>query len=247
MMEVRLCAMTNKIIFHSNKIYNTKESEPRPTATVTPKWWKDADMFVKDNYGNYIANWSGQGRMPTFKACPALLDGFTTGYVLITPCDIEFYEKRGRKKVKTEIGFEDFVGDRDEMPGFLVPEGYDKKHFHWYANWAPQLPSGYSSLYIPPMNNFELPFLTTAGIIDSDKVTNSGLIPFFLRKDFLGVIPKGTPYLQIIPFKRDDWEAEYIHHSPTEIHNRTIENSNKFRTVEGGVYKKYFWSKRKYK
>ena len=71
--------------------------------------------------------------------------------------------------------------------------------------------------------------------------------PKFFYLLLLGVIPKGTPYLQIIPFKRDDWEAEYIHHSPTEIHNRTIENSNKFRTVEGGVYKKYFWSKRKYK
>ena len=97
-----------------------------------------------------------------------------------------------------------------------------------------------------PINHFELPWVTVGGIIDSDKVTTSGLIPFFLKEGFTGVVPAGTPYLQIIPFKREDWESEMIFHSPMDIFKKTQQTSDLFRTSEGGVYKKLFWSKRKY-
>jgi hypothetical protein len=85
------------------------------------------------------------------------------------------------------------------------------------------------------------------GIIDSDKVTTSGLIPFFIKNDFVGVVPEGTPYLQIIPFKREDWESEIIFHKAIDIMAKTKEVSDLFRKPEGGVYKKLFWTRRKYK
>jgi hypothetical protein len=133
------------------------------------------------------------------------------------------------------------------MDGFAVPNGYDKKHFHWYANWAPQVPEGYSCLYVQPINHFDLPWITVGGIIDSDKVTTSGLIPFFLKSGFIGTVPAGTPYLQVIPFKREDWEMSIEFHTLHEIIKKTQETSETFRTPEGGVYKKNFWSRRKYK
>jgi len=239
----------NNIIFHSTKHYNNKNGDfaPSPSAKVLPKWWHDAEVYVKDPFGNPVANWNGEGRMPSFKACPAILDTFTTGYMLVTPCDLEFYEKHGRVKVRLPIGFDDFCGERPAMEGFSVPPGYDKNHFHWYANWAPELPEGYSSLYVPPINHFDLPWITVGGIIDSDKVKNSGLIPFFLKSGFTGVVKAGTPYLQIIPFKREDWNSELIYHDAREIARMTMETAETFRTPEGGVYKKKFWSRRKYR
>lgn len=242
------CAVTNKIIFHSNAIYNdiAKEYGPQPTSRNIPKWWQEADLYIKDNFGNPVTTYN-DAKAATYKACPAMLDTFTTGYVLRTPCDIEFYEKRGRKKAKLPVGFEEFVGEREVMDGFQTPTGYSPRHFHWYANWAPQLPEGYSSLYIPPINHFDLPFITVGGIIDSDKVFNAGLIPFFLKEDFVGVIPAGTPILQIIPFRREDWEMQEIYYPMGEIYKKHQESSETFRTKEGGVYKRLFWSKRKYK
>ena len=185
--------------------------------------------------------------MPGFKACPAILDTFTTGYMLLTPCDIEFYEKNGRIKARVPLEFDDFVGERPSMDGFSSPHGYEKNHFHWYANWAPELPEGYSCLYVQPINHFELPWITVGGIIDSDKVTNSGLIPFFLKTGFTGVVPEGTPYLQLVPFKREDWESEMVFHTSVEIMRNHKAVADTFRTPEGGVYKKKFWSRRKYK
>jgi hypothetical protein len=238
----------NKITFHSNKHYNDTETAPCPTAKVIPKWWHDADIYIKDFYGNPVSNANKDGgKMLNFKACPAMLDTFTTGYTLVTPCDIEFYEKNNRIKAKVPLKFDDFVGERPASDGFQVPFGYDKNHFHWYANWAPQLPEGYSSLYVQPINHFDLPWLTVGGIIDSDKVTTSGLIPFFIQNGFTGVVPAGTPYLQIIPFKREDWESDFIFHKPIDIMQKAMKTSETFRTPEGGVYKKKFWTRRRYK
>ena len=189
----------------------------------------------------------GEGKVRSFKSCPAMLDTFTSGYILRTPCDIEFYLKRGRVKVKLPIGFEDLVGLREPMDGFETPPGFDVRHFHWYLNWAPELPKGYSILYLPPINHFNLPYITVAGIINSDMVTNSGLVPFFLKNGFTGIVPAGTPIVQLFPFKREDWEMEYKFHTQEEIIEKQKETSTIFRDPNGGVYKRNFWGKRKYK
>ena len=33
--------------------------------------------------------------------------------------------------------------------------------------------------------------------------------PFFIKEGFTGLIPYGTPIVQIIPFKRDDWKSKF--------------------------------------
>jgi hypothetical protein len=241
--------MINKIFFHSNREYSlySKEDHPEPSSKFIPKWYSDADKYVKDpNTGEHVTNYDG-GKMPSFKACPAMLDIYTTGYMLKTPCDLFFYEKNGIVEVKTPNGYEDFCASRPPMPDFISPEGYHLKHFHWYAQWAPELPEGYSAIYLNPINRFDIPFITVAGIIDNDKVTTPGLIPFFLRKGFTGVVPKGTPYIQIIPFKREDWESEIKLHNQEEIIQRYKDSADMFRKPGGDVYKKNIWSRRKYK
>jgi hypothetical protein len=38
----------------------------------------------------------------------------------------------------------------------------------------------------------------------------SGNIPFFIKEGFSGVIPKGTPIAQVIPFKRESWTSKCL-------------------------------------
>jgi hypothetical protein len=132
------------------------------------------------------------------------------------------------------------------MPGFKVPWGYDSYHFAWYGEWAVKLPKGYSAVYIQPMNRYELPFETTSGIIDSDTVNLFGTVPFFLAKDYEGTIPKGTPFLQIIPFKRENWKSEYEYPDHMKIYTDNMANIEKYRTPKGGVYLNEVWERRKY-
>ena len=67
-----------------------------------------------------------------------------------------------------------------------------------------------------------------------------------MAKDFSGVIPAGTPYAQMIPFKREDWQSEIKIEEPMAIYNKNMENSIKYRVPDGGVYKNEVWKQRKY-
>jgi hypothetical protein len=62
----------------------------------------------------------------------------------------------------------------------------------------------------------------------------------------VGILPAGTPYAQMMPFKREDWGSEYVEESGMSIVNKNAKNSQKYRVPNGGVYLKDVWEKRKY-
>jgi hypothetical protein len=243
---------THKIKFIKNRPWLTEESAsaPKPVIKTIPDWYKDADRFAKHPMtGEAWKDPMTGGKIPTWKSCPAVYDIMGSGYVYLTPCDIEFFEdSMGNINAKIlDEKNKDFLQDRMPMPQFLHPEGYHKKHFAWWSDWAVELPEGYSALYTQPMNRFELPFLTTSGIIDNDKVTLPGTMPFFVRQGFTGVVPAGTPYAQILPFKRENWTSETVvdlDHPEMMIKNQM--NSAKYRVPDGGVYQREVWERRKY-
>lgn len=132
------------------------------------------------------------------------------GYILKTPCDIEFYYKNNIPRINVSPAYRNFIEERGEVFGMEIPSGYSKYHFHWVVNWGPELPKGYSALYLNPLNSFDLPFFNTSGIIDNDIISTPGRLPFFIQEGYNGILKKGTPYLQIIPFKREDWHSKIV-------------------------------------
>ena len=126
-------------------------SVPGPTQDTVPKWYKEADRFAKHPITNEYwdapsticpfpkeGTENDYGKIPTWKACPAILDGFTSGYVLKTPCEITFFiNDSGTIDVKIlDIRHQDFCGKRPPMPQFEHPHGYYKDHFAWYPDWV---------------------------------------------------------------------------------------------------------------
>jgi hypothetical protein len=52
-------------------------------------------------------------------------------------------------------------------------------------------------------------FSVLPGIVDNDKYTSPVNFPFTLKDiHFEGLIPAGTPMVQIIPIKRDSWSMK---------------------------------------
>jgi hypothetical protein len=255
---------SNKIIFKAYRSWLNKKSfsVPDSTQNTIPDWYKNADRFAKDpdtnEYYDAPPNFcpfpkegtiNDYGKIPTWKACPSIMDCFLTGYILKTPCDLTFFKNEsGAINVKVEdIRHKDFCTQRPPMPQFEQPLGYYKDHFAWSPDWGLEVPEGYSCLYITPMNRFDLPFLNTVGIVDNDKVHISGSFPFFLVYGWEGTIPAGTPYMQILPFKREDWEHEIELQDDRTIYNKMMENVKKYRKPDGGIYKNKVWSRREYK
>lgn len=243
-----------KIKFGSARPYNNEEEfknlAPEPIKKTIPAWWSKATKYWLNNDGDYIsAQYSFQDpeeRSLGFKSCPALLDIFNAGYTLKTPTDIMFVQHNKEPFVIIDKKFKEFCEERPAMPQFVNPHGYSTKHFHWWPNWGIELPKGYSALVTSPLNRFDLPFLTVAGIIDSDKYTLPGLMPFFLKEGFSGLVPKGTPFAQIIPIKREDWQSEYNYYTDQEMYDRHSDNVAQYRVPNGGAYKAKTWEKKNY-
>ncbi len=254
----------NVISFKSNRPWlNLKSiSVPVPTQSSMPQWYKEADRFAKNPVtGEYYkatreicpfpkeGTTDDYGMIPTWKACPAILDAFITGYLFKTPCDITF-TKNSRGSLDLKINdsmYKDFCTARPAMPQFEHPKGFYKDHFAWMPDWGMALPEGYSALFMNPMNRFDLPFMNTTGIVDSDKVHLLGSFPFFIAEGWEGTIPAGTPYLQILPFKRENWEHNIDILDQSKIYDNIVKNANFYRQPDGGVYKSKVWTRREYR
>lgn len=242
-----------KIIFTSTRPWLTEASVSTPTPTVKamPDWYKQADKYAFNPHTTeYWQDPMIGGKIPTWKACPAMFDIMGAGYVWKTPCDVEFFiNDQGiiSSRITDFYYHKDFCTPRPPMSKFMHPVGYHQHHFAWMSDWGVTVPEGYSVMYTQPFNRFDLPFLTTSGIIDNDKLELPGSMPFFIREGFTGVIPAGTPIAQLFPFKRDSWESEIVLEDPDKLVEKVMENTKKYRVPDGGVYANQVWERRSYK
>ena len=76
---------TEKISFIANKIWLSKESKSAPTPIIRtiPEWFRKADRFAKLPPDNSFYIGEDGGKVPTWKACPAIFDIMGSGYSLI--------------------------------------------------------------------------------------------------------------------------------------------------------------------
>jgi hypothetical protein len=64
-------------------------------------------------------------------------------------------------------------------------------------------------MFIQPMHR-ESVFTILPGIVDTDRYYSPVNFPFTVNDpNFEGLIPKGTPIAQVIPFKRDSWAMQF--------------------------------------
>lgn len=244
---------TQKLRFVANRPWLDEQStsRPRPMAKTIPDWYRNADYYARNpDTGEHWQLPDGGGKIPTWRACPAMFDVMGSGYTYVTPCDIQFFhDAQGQIQARVLDGqHQNFLYAREPLQQFPSPPGYHARHFAWWPDWAVELPPGYSALYTHPVNRFELPFLTTSGIVDNDEDVLPSTMPFFFLQGMEGIVPAGTPYAQIFPFKREHWVAE-IDTSVTaeQIEAAQQENSAKFRQPDGGVYLREVWERRNYR
>jgi len=247
--------MTNKITFHSKRKQNIgNDYVPEPSKNAIPEWFSSADKHKKMSNGLYeLAFFTHNGeqtleRVLSWKSCPAILDTVVSGYILKTPIDIKIHKVNDKSVIANieECGY--FCGIRGHQEGFPTPEGYQDLQLTWITNWMPKVPAGYTTLWAHPLNRFDLPFISVTGFVDTESYIQKGKLPFFIKKDFEGTIPAGTPFIQIIPVKNESWEMNLKTYTEEEIEKNddmdfkiyNPDNTNKSN------YKKSFWVKKQY-
>jgi len=193
----------------------SKQDEFNPFVTIkslVPKWYKEHPLLHKDDNKHRLP------RNPTVKGCVPFLDAMTVGYALVTLCDIGVTQTKGEPHLTWSPnvvrswrpdGVELIEArDNETLPEESVPYGYSRTQFAIWINAVIKVPKGYATLWTHPLNREDLPFRTLNAIVDGGYPQPNGKCPLFIRKGFEGIIPKGTPIVQVIPFKLDSWTSE---------------------------------------
>jgi len=217
---------------------------PSPASREIPEWYRNSTSFFDGNRLQFLGNDSVPSG--TIKSCMPVLDIMTTGWIQKTWCDIYFEIKDNQLSYRYSSGPSPIeVRDIKSLGRLEIPEEYEKISFVWNRPWLLKTPPGYSTIYTHPFYKFDLPFTSLSAIIDSDNYQANGKVAFFLKKNFSGVIPAGTPMYQIIPFKKENWTASKDENNSSFLKNVEKINYNIKKTFTGG-YKKIYWNKKTY-
>jgi len=240
---------------------NTWDEEvetPKPALHHMPDWYKNVDSYIGG-----IKKPDGQGRTTaTIKRCMPVFDSITAGYIITSPADVyvsmqdykainsqtkELVENLPTKKVQN---FEWPSSTFDLIQFHIVEQApnHPMRNLHvyakWMSPWAIKTPKGYSTLFIQPMHR-ESVFTILPGIVDTDKFFNPVHFPFVINDPFFeGLIPKGTPIAQVIPFKRESWKLQLGGNK--ELKEKK-EVSDKLSTKFFDAYKDMFRQEKQYK
>lgn len=224
----------------TSKEYELVASMPKPAKTYIPDWYKEIPSTKNIEFvdGDIINDYG------SIKRCMPFLDSLTSGYIQETWTDIHI--KKNGDNIIFNYSVKPFPMQIREHKASKISDRYYQAEFTWKIPWVPKLPKGYSAIFAHPFNRIDLPFFTTTGVVDSDVFfhtgEHSGNYPFYIEKDFEGIIPAGTPMYQIIPVKRENWKSSAV---PFNLDD-SIRRERMLKRHFMNNYKKQFWQRKNY-
>lgn len=211
---------------------------PIPASRCLPEWYKSSPEYLTGE--KIIFN----GETPhTIKKCMPVFDAMTSGYVICTYSDIQVTRRNGLPYY--EWPFFEPIGFHPVEQAPKHPDKNEAPYPKWLNPWAIRTPSGYSCLFIPPMHNPNGIFTVMPGIVDTDSYNLPVNFPFTLNDiNWEGIIPAGTPMVQVIPFRRDEWKMRLGNNKDLKRQNSSVA---KLRSLFFNSYKRQFWTRKQYK
>jgi len=220
-----------------------------------PDWYKGIDTHIYGQKQTTVHPDIPSESNFTVKGCSSFFDALTNGYIYTLPADIQFEGLPGDKlKIQMNV-HEDFVikmidGPADKSITNSLPVGNEfyEHLLMWSFDFLLKTPKGYSVLFCHPLNRFELPFQTFSGVVETDEYQQAIHFPFYIKKLKVGekiIIKKGTPIVQIIPFKRENWKIENRPFSQ-KISDMMMRQNFKLKSIIGRSYKLQWWKRKKY-
>lgn len=244
--------MTKTIVFYpTSKDILGVVPPPAPAISENiPEWIRKVPKYKFNHTSFDVIN--GDNNL-TSRHCIPMLEGFTSGYVMTTHIDLLVeIDDLGNHVIKwiensipaySPVRLRPSYESSPENYPVGVFEGYERLQFNWVPSWSIKTPKGYSSIFTHPINRIDLPFYTLGGVIDTDGWSEAGNQPFVFKKGWTGVIPKGTPFVQVIPFKRENWSSL----TDVESTSTHVANLRKRDSVLRGWYKKNAWVTKRYR
>ena len=212
-----------------------EEIHPKPITEYVPKWFQDIPNANQYDYR-------------TVKTCPAFIDIYSEGFVVLAPQDYEFTYDKENETFNWKTGQRLLEGRNDEVDDHL-----NEQFLHLYKDHDYKIifklnmpyyiitPPGYSirQYGIPYSSNEN--WDTTHGTFKADVVHEMNIhVMIKTLKDFK--IKQGEPLAVQVPFKREDYttEVSHIDEAPKDIKKRFLSSE---LLLHGKMEKRYWRNK----
>lgn len=211
---------------------------PVAAKTVLPDWFRKLPP-IDTNHVSVTDNGL------TVKRCMPFLDAMTTGWIIPLAATVRLEVKDEGHTVTAGWEF-DKVMVSNHNPYQIAGNHSEPRppcKFHNY--WTVKTPPGWSCLFVPPLNRASPVFQCLSGVVDTDTYHSLIHFPFIATgDDGVHVIEKGTPLVQVIPFRRDTSgiEAEIASETADEAAKR--ERILRHTQASEGWYRKQARAKR---
>jgi len=181
-----------------------------PASKALPTWYKEMSATVED-----AMPWTPG----TMKQCMPVFDAMTQGYIIPLWSDLYVKVEKDYETGEYSPMFtwgthaEEVINahSKEQTPGLPIMEkAVGGTSLKFLNPWLIQTPKNYSTLFVPPLNNENNLFETISAVVATDVYKNHINLTFIWKGpvDWEGVIPQGTPLVQLIPFKRVDFQHE---------------------------------------
>lgn len=172
-------------------------AEPVPANQILPDWFRKIPAVDKSHL---TATDNGL----TVKRCMPFLDAMTAGWILPLAATVRLDVKDGGRTVNAGWEF-DKVMISNHNPHQVSGSPTDPRppcKFHNY--WTMETPPGWSCLFVQPLNRRQPLFEVFSGVVDTDTYQSLIHFPFVATEvDGVHILEKGTPIVQVIPFRRE--------------------------------------------
>lgn len=205
---------------------------PKPAAEYIPEWYTRLTEISE-----------GVMTDRNIKSCIPVSDLMNSGYILFNSYQLNLQEKivNFNKTLDIETSrpeqFKKTLTSFGKMQCPIPHASKPETFFKIKLDWVITTPPGYSCLIMQPYYLFENRFSIMPAIVDTDKLDSTiSVAGFITTKEFVEMKP-GDPFIQVIPFKRDDWDMT--------THNKTAYSKIKHYVYDG--YKKLFYHRKIFK
>lgn len=218
---------------------------PVPAKTLIPEWYKKIESYVGGKKTFNINSPEGQG---TAKKCMPLFDAITSGYIIFSSVDYYFrINEQGHQEYSYALSANEWIPINVHHPATLGDyPNLTSATYRMDSPWTIKTPKGYSIMVLNPLHRENSVFKIFEGIVDTDKHPSPLNFPFtLLDRNFEGLIPAGTPFAQIIPFKRDRWKMN-ISKLDSPLQKELYRGHHQLKSSFWNFYKTRVWDRKSY-
>ena len=215
----------------------------KPSKFFIPQWFKDMKETINtpaspdgsspgryERSGDTAKKWTNG----TVKRCPAIIDLISEGFIIPMWCDV-LLQNDGNILEYDNKNFPYGIEFHQNLQIYNWPlKKNDFKEGVKFVNpWRIYTPPGYSVMFTQPTYQFENRFTVLPGIVETDKYHHINFPSIIHTKKDI-IIERGTPFIQVIPFKRDDWDFKVGQMTEEQIYQDTTHKthlSTKFKNA----------------